>query len=153
MTMPLASYLDTLKSDAENANLAEDKFRREIVERTKEFERERAFAFRRFNLMQAVAEGMNSAESEEIAVAAAAAILRSRLGWSDDSEARSEVISRFAPVALAMFAQLKPEKMTSEPPEAPEALAAFESWYRETHPVAFWVLFENAMRETPLVDF
>jgi hypothetical protein len=26
-------------------------------------------------------------------------------------------------------------------------------WYGETHPNPFWMLFENQMSETPLVDF
>lgn len=151
--MSLSSYLDALKADADRATAAEDTFRREIASRTKALEQERAFAFRRLNLMKAVAEGMASAESEEVAVAAAAAMLRGRLGWSTDSDARAEVLSRFAPVAQAMFAQAAPEKTRSEPPEVAEALSSFEAWYAATHPVAFWVLFENVMPETPLVDF
>jgi len=153
MTIMLTSYLDELKADADRASVAEDKFRREIATRTRELERERAFAFRRLNLMRAVAEGIASAESEEIAVAAANAVLRIRLGWSDDSEARTEVLSRFAPVAQAMFDQLAPEKCEDEPRDVGTALAEFETWYGATHPVAFWVLFENVMRETPVVDF
>jgi hypothetical protein len=153
---PLSAYLDALKVEAEHANVAEDAFRRSIVTRTKELERERAFAFRRLNLMRAVAEAIASVESEEIAVAASAATLRGRLGWSSDSDARTEVISRFAPVAQAMFAQLAPEEVEEEKeplPDAAAALSEFESWYTATHPVAFWVLFENVMPETPVVDF
>jgi hypothetical protein len=156
--MPLSDYLDGLKADAERANVAEDAFRRSIVARTKELERERAFAFRRLNLMRAVAEAIASAESEEIAVAGSAAVLRGRLGWSSDSDARSEVISQFAPVAQSMYAQLAPEEPEEESADAPKpdvtmALGAFETWYAATHPVAFWVLFENVMPETPVVDF
>ena len=52
-----------------------------------------------------------------------------------------------------MFSQLAPEEAESEPGDVAEALAGFESWYAATHPVAFWVLFENVMPETPVVDF
>jgi hypothetical protein len=34
-----------------------------------------------------------------------------------------------------------------------DALTEFERWYAETHPKPFWVLFENYMPETPVVDF
>ena len=153
MTMPLSAYIDALKADAERATAAEDTFRREIAMRTKELERERAFAFRRLNLMRAVAEGIASVESEEIAVAGAASVLRIRLGWTDDSEARTEVLSRFAPVARALFDQIAPEKCDGELRDVTEALEEFETWYGATHTVPFWVLFENVMRETPVVDF
>lgn len=154
--MTLSGWLDALKADAHRASCAEDQFRREIAARTKELERQRAFAFRRLNLMVAIAEAIASADSEEIAVAAANATLRARLGWSSDSEARAEVLPRFSPVAQAMFARLTPEDAQADKPDAPdvgEALSAFESWYAATHPVPFWVLFENMMPETPVVDF
>ena len=56
-----ASFLDTLKAATVAAETAEAKFRREIAERTRQLERERAFAFRRFNLMRAVADAVASA--------------------------------------------------------------------------------------------
>ena len=98
-----ASFLLELKTAAEAAKTAEASFRREAALRVAALEQERAFAFRRLNLMQAIAEAMASAESEEIAVASAFAALRTRLGWNSDSEARSEVIMHFSPVALAVF--------------------------------------------------
>ncbi|MGX9576492.1 hypothetical protein [Mesorhizobium sp. f-mel] len=90
-------FLVELKTAAEAAKVAEGRFRREAAVRIAALEQERAFAFRRLNLMQAIAEAMASAESEEIAVASAFATLRTRLGWNSDSEARSEVIARFRP--------------------------------------------------------
>ncbi len=98
-----ASFLLELKTAAEAAKTAEASFRREATLRVAALEQERAFAFRRLDLMQAIAEAMVSAESEEIAVASAFAALRTRLGWNSDSEARSEVIMHFSPVALAVF--------------------------------------------------
>ena len=65
-----------------------------------------------------------------------------------------QVLSRFVPVAQQMFASLAPiieEK--APPPDVLAALAQFETWYRETHPHPFWMLFENEMPQTPLVDF
>jgi hypothetical protein len=152
--MPGPSFLDDLKRATERAAAVENDFRREIAQRIKALESERAFAFRRFNLMRAIADVVASAESEEIAVASATALLRTKLGWSSDSEARSAVLSRFAPVAQAMFASLAPPGDEDAPtPDVIGALAEFERWYGETHPNPFWILFENYIPETPVVDF
>lgn len=150
---PASSFLDTLKFNAENAGAAEEAFRKEIAERTKRFANERAFAYRRYNLVRAVADVVATAESEEIAVAATNGVLRAKLDWETDSEARVEVLDRFAAVAVAMFAALSPVESEAPPPDVIAALRAFEDWYADTHPQPFWVLFEHYMPETPLVDF
>jgi hypothetical protein len=151
--MTPVSFLDALQAAAAEAEAAEARFRREIAQRTKEFERERAFAFRRLNLMRAVAEVIAAAESEEIAVASAIAVVRTRLGWASDSEARDAVVTHFAPVAKAAFASLAPPAAEADEADVPQALADFEAWYASTHENAFWVLFEHYMPETPRVDF
>ena len=151
---PASSFLDALKLAAEQAEQAEDKFRREVAERVKLLDRERAFAHRRLNFMRAIADAIAGAESEEIAVAAATAAMRAKLGWWDESDARTEVLSRFVPVAQQVFVGLAPVvDEEAPPPDVLGALAGFETWYRETHPHPFWMLFENQMPETPLVDF
>jgi hypothetical protein len=152
MMVPASVFLDGLKDAADRAVKAEEDFRRSIAARTKALETERAFAFRRLNLMRAVAEAIAPAENEEAALAAATATLRARLGWSSDSAARSETLARFAPVAKAMAAEAKPE-IPEKTVDMADALAEFEAWYAATHPVPFWVLFENVMQETPVVDF
>jgi hypothetical protein len=148
-----SAFLEELKGAADKAEAAEAKFRRELAERTKAMERERAFAFRRLNFMRAIAEAIASAESEEIAVANALAVLREKLGWANDSEARDAVLTHFAPVAKAMFAGLAPPEAEAEEADPRQALADFEAWYANTHENAFWVLFEHYMPETPRVDF
>jgi hypothetical protein len=154
MMGPTAAYLDTLQLAAERSTAAEHEFRNQIAGRIKELERQRSFAFRRLNLMKEIAGVVASAESEEIAVAAATAVLRAKLGWASDSDARMAVVSGFAPVAQAMFASFAPaESADEEMPDVIKTLGEFESWYAATHPNPFWVLFENYMPETPVVDF
>jgi hypothetical protein len=154
MMGPAASYLDALKLTADQSAVAENEFRSQIAARIKELEKQRAFAFRRLNLMKEVSGVIAGAESEEIAVAVATAVLRAKLGWADDNEARMAVVSGFAPVAQAMFASLAPtESEDQEKPDVIRALKEFEAWYAETHSNPFWVLFENYMPETPVVDF
>jgi hypothetical protein len=157
---PTPSFLDELKLAADRTATAEDEIRREAAQRIKALEVERAFAFRRLNLMRAIAEVVAGAEGEEIAVAAATAVLRAKLGWSSDSEARDEVVTRFAPVAQSMFASLSPENAaatsSNEDAQQPDVIAAltdFEQWYAGSHTGPFWALFENYMPETPVVDF
>ena len=156
--MPPVSFLDALKSAADAAAAAESAFRREVAERTKTLGRERAFAFRRLNLMRSLAEVVAAAENPEVAVASSLAILRAKLGWSSDSEARSTVLSHFAPVAAAVFASLAPLSEDAPDNETPDAdviksLAEFEHWYAASHTTPFWVLFEQYVAETPVVDF
>jgi len=149
---PVAPFLETLEAAANEAAAAETAYRREAAERIKSLERERTFAFRRLSLMRPIADAVARAESEELAVASSLAILRAKLGWSSDSEARSAVLTQFAPVVQGMFARLRPE------PETPTAdlsvlLTAFETWYETNRRTSFWDLFDQPMPETPLVDF
>jgi hypothetical protein len=151
---PSVPFLDALAFAASRSAQAEIDIRREWAERIKALEHERAFAHRRLNFMRAIAEAVATAESEEIAVAAATAAVRAKLGWWDESAARTQVLSRFVPVAQQVFAGLAPVVEEEAPlPDVLGALAAFETWYLQTHPHPFWMLFENQMPETPLVDF
>ena len=151
----MTPFLDTLVRAAADAEKAEAAFRRDIAARAKAFEQERTFAYRRLNFMRAIAGTIAEAENEESAVARATDIARDRLGWAGDSEARGEVLTRFAPVARAAFASLAPPEAEAEVEEVDvgRALADFESWYATTHPQPFWALFETYMPETSRVDF
>ena len=173
MTARPPTVLDMLNAAADGAAAAETAFRREVHDRIAALDRERTFAFRRLNLMRAVADAIGDAESEDVAVASALAILRVKLDWSGDSEARSAVLTRFGPVAQAMFVHLAPDlklrahsdakpvptlaecAQSAEIPAADvmAALAAFEAWYAESRGTPFWVLFDRYIPETPVVDF
>ena len=139
--------LDRLKAEAEQADKAEDAYRREAAQRIKALEQERSFAYRRLNLLRAVAGAVAEATEEKEAVASAEHVLRDKLGWASDSAPRLAVLRRFDPVAAAMHA---PGGGAADPSTA---LSGFEAWYQEAHGSPFWILFEHYMRETPLVDF
>lgn len=141
-----AAFITRLDAAKVAADVAETTFRAEAARRTEELARERAHAWRRADLMRSLAGTLDGIGDAEMAAAAGQALLRARLGWSDDSEARAEVLARFAPVAVALF--------EAEGETAPEAaLAAFEDWYLSTRQSAFWYLFEHYLPDTPLVDF
>jgi hypothetical protein len=150
--MTAMSFLEDLRVAARDAEAAEAGFRREVAARISDLEQQRAFAFRRLNLMQAIAEAAGPAEDEPTAMAYVLAALRARLNWESDSEARAAVLARFAPVAQAVFATLKPNDDNGEADIA-AALARFETWYAQTHTAPFWTLFEHYIPETPRVDF
>jgi hypothetical protein len=152
---PVAPLLETLEAAASGAAATEAAFRREATERIKSLERDRSFAFRRLSLMRPIADAVAHAESEELAVAAGLAILRAKLGWSSDSEARSAVLAQFAPVVQGIFASTRPEPPEPEVPaiDALALLTTFEGWYEAAHRTPFWSLFEQPMPETPVVDF
>lgn len=140
------AFLARLDAARAAADVTETQFRAEAARRIEELARARAYAYRRADLMTTLAAAIETAPDAEMAVAAAQAMLRARLGWSTDSDARTEVLARFAPVALAVF-----EAGDDAAPEP--ALAAFEDWYLGSRQSAFWYLFEHYLPDTPLVDF
>ena len=141
-----AAVLARLDAAKVAADVAETAYRAEAARRTEELARERAHAWRRADLMRSLATALEGVPDAEMAAAAGQALLRARLGGSDDSEARAEVLSRFAPVAVALF-----EMESEATPEA--ALATFEDWYASTRQSPFWYLFEHYLPDTPLVEF
>jgi hypothetical protein len=150
MSSASGEFLAALQAAADRAAATEAAFRREAAQRIAALVGERSFAFRRLNLMRAVAEAVAGAESEAMVLVRAGAALRDALGWSVDSEARAAVIERFAPVAQAAFNQLTAEGAAAD---VLDPLADFEAWYAATHPAPFWALFDHYVTETPLVDF
>jgi hypothetical protein len=147
------SFLDILQQTATRADGAENELRKEMSVRLKAIEQDRKFAYRRLNLMRAVAQAVANAESEEIAVANALAALRERLGWSSDSEPRAVALEKFTAVGKAVFLSLAPPEAEAPDADVLGALETFEAWYEHKHGSPFWVLFEHYMPETPVVDF
>jgi len=153
--MMVTSFLEDLATAARGAETAEATFRREVAARVAELERERAFAYRRVNLMNAIVEAVGRAQDEPAAIAYGSAALRGRLGWDSDSEPRVAVLAAFAPVVQAVFAGLAPDGPDKEAGarDLGKALSQFEAWYAQTHATPFWSLFEHYIPEMPLVDF
>ena len=145
-----AAWIEELTAATSAAETAEKAYRAEYAKRVEQLAQERAFAFRRANLLRAVADVVARAEDEAMAVAHGLATLRARLGWGTESPAREEIISRFAPVCVALYETPDAQAKQVDPAEA---LAAFEAWHLDARGVPFWVLFERWMPETPVVDF
>ena len=145
-------FIEDLLLAARDAEVSETTYRREAAARIAVLEQNRAFAFRRVNLMKNVAEAVAEADSEEAAIRNALSMLQARLGWTSESEARTAVLTQFAAVPRALYAERTPNT-AEETADVRAALAAFERWYAEGHTTPFWHLFEHHIPETPRVDF
>lgn len=159
----------SLTEAAAEAERREQAFRTETAIMAKRLETERSTAFRRLNFMRTLMELAASAETREAAAMAAQAHIRACFGWESESDARTGVLERIAPVGIALFmathgqqaesemADIAPADPASdglEPAVAPLAvLADFENWYEQTRASSFWFLFEHYMPETPRVDY
>jgi hypothetical protein len=150
-------FLDDLEQAAKTCENDEAEFRRTMNARVAALAEARAFAHRRMNVMRSLFDTVSQADDPAIAVAAAITALRNRLGWREDSEARDQVLDRYAGLALAAFRATHEDVTVAEPdepaPDVATALAEFEAWYASARGKSFWVLFEHYMPETQLVDF
>lgn len=147
-----APFITALESAANEAGAAETAYRREAAERIRQLERARSHAFRRVSLLRPIVEAVAKAENEAMAVASGLAVLRVKLGWSSDSEARTAILDSFTPLIQGVFADQNPEP-EQPAPDVPALLSAFEAWYEEKYRKPFWDLMDQPMPETPLVDF
>jgi hypothetical protein len=150
--VPAQALLATFEAAAAAAGETETAVRKRAYAEIGAAERERAFAYRRLNLMRTLARAIDGAAEEE-AVGRGLAAVRAELGWNDDSETRTETLARLALVVGAAFASLAPAERREPPaPDVAGALADFEAWYERTYGRSFWVLFEQQIEELPLVE-
>lgn len=146
-------FITALADDAKCCEQAEQEFRATMNARVAELAQSRAFAYRRMNVMRSLFDTVSSGQERDAAVARAVVMLRDRLGWREDSDARQEVLVEYEKVAQTAFDAVHPPEDNALEPDIGEALAVFEAWYAEARGKPFWVLFEHYMPETQLVDF
>jgi hypothetical protein len=153
MAAPVQPLLAAFEAAAAAAGKAETAVRKCAEAEIAAAERERAFAYRRLNLLRTLVRAMGTAESEEAAVDRGLAAVRAELGWETDSDTRTETLSGLAPVIRTAFANLKPADDAEAPGgEVAETLADFETWYERAYGRSFWALFEQEIAEMPLVE-
>jgi hypothetical protein len=153
MTQPSA-FLITLEAAASAADAEETAFRREAAARIQQLERARTFAFRRLNVLRAMAEAASRAPDSETSIAAQLALIRDRLGWAGaDGETPRAVLDQLAPLAACVDAGVRAGTTASTPEDLSAELVRFERWYTERFGNEFWALFDRYSPETPVVDF
>lgn len=148
----LTGYFDELDRKARAANAAEDEFRRNIMARVKEMEQERAFAFRRLNLMKAIGAAVAGVAAEEEAKAKASEAFLHEVHWTGGSQSQRDVVEKFMPVALAVWNAAKPEAKEEDAARIAAELAAFETWFAQNREAPFLTLMQEEIAELPLVE-
>jgi hypothetical protein len=148
----LENYFSELDRIAKTANAAEDEFRRNITKRMKELEEERAFAFRRLNIMKSVARAVADAKDEEEAKAKASEAFMMEVNWTGGSKFQRDVTEKFMPVALAVWEASKPDPKPEDVGNIAKELAVFEEWYGQQSETPFLTLMQQEALELPLVE-
>ncbi len=154
----LTAYLDALEHTAHDVSAAEERYRREAAVRFRELEQQRAFAFRRLNLMRTVAAAVAGIEEEAEAQAAGGAAFLRELDWTGATESQRQTLEQFRPVILAAWRLSCAEAEGAESGAAADgaalarALAAFEQWFAGARNGAFLTVMEREIVELPLVE-
>jgi hypothetical protein len=153
MRTAAGALLAEFEAAATAAEEAEAALRKRMQVQVSRLESERAFAYRRLNLMRTLIRAIGPAESEAAAVAGGLAAVRSQLGWESDTDTRTETLKRLAAVVRATFANLAPAaEVETLAADVPQTLGDFEAWYATTYGRPFWALFEQEIPEMPLVE-
>jgi hypothetical protein len=153
MTEPLA-FLTTLEAAARDADAEERSYRREAAARIETLERARTFAFRRLNVLRAMAEAASRAPDPATSIVAQLGLLRDRLGWAGaEGETPRAVLDQLAPLAACVDAGVRAGTAASVTEDLAAELGRFERWYSERFGNEFWALFDRYSPETPVVDF
>jgi hypothetical protein len=153
---PLTALLDDLDRIAHDASINEENYRKEAAVRFRELEQDRAFGFRRLNLMRTVTAALDGSESEEDAILRGSTAFLRELEWSGTSETQQETLTNFAPVIAACWQATQPNTSEAEAPVDSttiiEKLRAFEAWFAEHRNGPFLSIMEREMVELPLVE-
>ncbi len=144
-----ATYLDGLDAAARAASGAEVEHQKEAAARAAELRTERAFAWRRLNLMRGLAAAVRGAEEAEAAAAAGRAAMFGLVGWNGATQAQRDAAERFAPVVRAVWAAGREGGDETDPGAA---LAEFEGWFAAERGAPFLGLMEREIVELPLVE-
>jgi hypothetical protein len=158
MTTP--DFLDDLHSVAEAKEQEESAFRTASRRQLEALERERAHAFRRYNLLKDMVAAAGDPEAEPC-IQSQLAVALAETGWSEAKPGYPEVRERLGRVAAVIHAHLHPPATNEDVPASATvtgvvtvALVDFELWHRERFGQDFLdLLGREAPSFQPLVDF
>jgi len=154
--MSLTTYLDGLEQAAHAASTAEEVYRREIAQRVRALEQDRAFAFRRLNLMRTVTAAVTGHEEEAEALQAGNIAFMRELEWTGATEAQRQALEQFQPVVLAAWtlsrATEEEADRAANMAALERALTAFEQWFAASRNGPFLSVMEREVVELPLVE-
>jgi hypothetical protein len=152
-------FLAALSEAAVAAQQEEVAFRDNVAREIEKRERARQYAYRRLSTAELMLTAARRSESEEMAVAAQSAALRAEFGWHGESEAHKRILAAWRPVALAVWAVVKPLPENEEGgeasalPDITAALAEFERWYEREFGTNYLSILDQEKQEYPVVEF
>jgi hypothetical protein len=151
------TYLSLFSGAARQAEQAEAAFRRGYAAELQRLERERAFAHRRFGLMQAIGRSLEEITESAEGRATVHRVLAREFGLDAAREAHRPILEAFDTVSDAILASMKTGDTADgtliDPAAVPIALAAFEAWYLSRTGTPFMALYDVYVPETPVVDW
>jgi hypothetical protein len=156
-TQQLSAFLDGFERSAHEASVNEENYQREAAARLKQLAEERAFGFRRLNLMRTVVAAIQNCETEDDAIVRGSAAFLHEVGWSSENESQQEALEKFQPVIRSCW-QIKQAEAgdeTGEPSKSDEIgqqLSEFENWFGKARNSPFLGVLEREMVELPLVE-
>jgi len=151
-TQALTAFLDQLEQTAHAASVNEETYRREAAARFQVLEQERAFGFRRLNLMRTVVAAINGCETEEEAITKGSAAFLLELGWAGQSETQQEALANFQPVIRACWQAAQSEDADAKSTELGGKVNDFERWFGQARSGPFLSVLEREIVELPLVE-
>jgi len=149
---PLAALLADLDRIAHMASVNEENYRKEAAARFRELEQDRAFGFRRLNLMRSITAAMEGCGEEDEAIQKGMVAFLTELEWDGQSETQQETLAQFRPVLAACWEAAQPEADPAHAEKILAALRAFEAWFAEARNGPFLSLLEREIVQLPLVE-
>lgn len=154
-------FLQSLEQTAHAAQREEIDFRNNVGREIEKRERARQYAFRRLSIAKLMSDTARRADSDEQAVATQTAVFRGEFGWHGDSDQTRRILAAWRPVALAVWATVRPDPIEdgsaasamAAPTDVVTALAAFEAWYAAEFGTNYLAILDQEMQELPVVEF
>jgi hypothetical protein len=151
MNQVVAELVAQFEAAARTAQQTEDAARKKMMEEVARLERRRAFAFRRTNLVRALATAAGAADCEEAVDPAQRAAVRRELGWGCESDFHRAILDRLQPVGRRVW-QYTGGVKDGKPSAIHAELESFEAWYEATYDNSFYALFDQDIAEVALVE-
>jgi hypothetical protein len=150
----MPAFVDDLRRRAEEAARVEAAYRSEARDRLAALEQARVLAYRRVEMVDALARAVAAGEDRTTATDAGVSTLCDMTGWSSADAAYDEVRQQLGAVADQAWLAEHPAEANGKPVDVPQAFARFEAWYAERFGAAFTSLIAREVPSlTPLVDF
>jgi len=152
------SFLEKLHAAAEAQGRAEIAYRDESRRRLEELAALRTRAYRRYNLLNDMADLAQTQNEQEESVRLQTALAAQETGWAESADGYADVCERLAAVASHVHAEVHDNGTEGGRRVAPERtvdeiFTEFEAWHRERFGDEFLDRMRREAPFYPVVDF